>query len=95
MKTKWFNIFTMVSNAKPMKNKKHIVWYADVEKLDFTHPWIRKWWIEQVLIHGTMEDVAELDFEEIRTFLPTLNLSKEVKNLWEDYFSWKNSMSKK
>ena len=70
-----------------MKNKKHIVWYADIERLDFTHPWIRKWWIEQVLIHGTMEDVVELDFEEIRNFLPTLNLPKEIKNLWADYFA--------
>lgn len=69
-----------------MKEKKHIVWYANLDKLDFADPWVRKWWAEQVLIHGRMEEVAELDFGEVEKLLPTLNLPKDVRRLWEDYF---------
>ncbi len=69
-----------------MKEKKHIVWYANLDKLDFSDPWVRKWWVEQVLIHGRMEEVAELDFREVEKLLPTLNLPKDVRGLWEDYF---------
>ena len=68
---------------------KHIVWYADLEKLDFNNPFVKKWWLEQVLIHGTINDVKKLDFNEIQKKLPQLNLPIVVKSLWEDYFASK------
>lgn len=68
------------------KKLKHIVWYADLEKLDFNSPFVKKWWLEQVLNHGTLKDIKELDFSEIQRLLPRLNLSRDVKSLWEDYF---------
>ena len=37
--------------------------------------------------HGRAEDIAELDWEEIKQLLPELNLPKEVRRLWEDYFN--------
>jgi hypothetical protein len=39
-----------------------------------------------VLIHGRAEDVAQLDWEEVRRLLPELDLPTEVRRLWEDYF---------
>ncbi|MEE8162686.1 MAG: hypothetical protein V3T92_01520 [Anaerolineae bacterium] len=42
---------------------KHIVWSVSLEKLDFSKPSIRRWWITAVLREGTAKDIAELDFE--------------------------------
>ena len=50
-------------------------------------PWQRKWYIKQVLINGRAEDIAELDWEEIKALLPELELPKDIKSLWEDYFA--------
>lgn len=68
------------------KKLKHIVWYADLEKLDFNNPFVKKWWMEQVLIHGTINEVKKLDFKEIHKMLPQLNLPTDIKSFWEDYF---------
>jgi hypothetical protein len=48
---------------------------------------LRKWYIKQVLTKGRAEDIAELDWEEIKKLLPELELPKEIKSLWEDYFA--------
>lgn len=69
------------------KKLKHIVWYADLEKLDFNNSFVKKWWIEQVLAHGTINDVKKLDFNVVHKMLPHLNLPAEIKSLWEDYFA--------
>lgn len=69
-----------------MDNTEYIVWYTDINRLNLEDPWIRKWWIQQVLIHGRMEDIKQLDFNDVKRFLPTLNLDYKIKSLWEDYF---------
>jgi hypothetical protein len=69
-----------------MQPKRYIVWSKN--DIDLTDPWQRKWYIQQVLTHGRAEDVAELDWEEIERLLPELNLPKEVRSLWEDYFNY-------
>ena len=68
-----------------MQPKRYIVWSKN--DIDLTDPWQRKWYIQQVLTHGRAEDVAELDWEEIERLLPELNLPKEIRSLWEDYFN--------
>ena len=68
-----------------MKPKRHIVWSKG--ELDLSDPWQRRWYIQQVLTRGRAEDVAELDWEEIRELLPKLELPREVRKLWEDYFA--------
>ena len=50
-------------------------------------PQERRWYIEQVLSHGLAEDIAELDWDEIKTLLPDLNLPEDVLRLWRAYFS--------
>jgi hypothetical protein len=69
-----------------MDNTEYIVWYTDLNRLNLEDPWIRKWWIQQVLIHGRIEDIKQLDFNDVRRFLSTLNLDYKIKSLWEDYF---------
>ena len=69
-----------------MKGIEHIVWYADLDKLDLKDPWLKKWWIQQVLIHGRFENISHLDFNEVKKILPSLRLTKRIKSLWEDYF---------
>jgi len=69
-----------------IKPKRYIVWSTDRE-IDLNDSWTRKWYIKQVLINGRAEDIAELDWEEIKNLLPELELPKEIKSLWEDYFA--------
>ncbi|MBC7098245.1 hypothetical protein H5T52_03880 [Candidatus Bipolaricaulota bacterium] len=63
---------------------RHIVWSK--RELDLSDPWLRRWYIRQVLVHGRAEDVARLDWDEIRRVLPELDLPGEVRRLWEGYF---------
>ncbi len=69
-----------------IKPKRYIVWSTDKE-IDLSNPWQRKWYIKQVLINGRAEDIAELDWEEIKNLLSELDLPKNIKSLWEDYFA--------
>jgi hypothetical protein len=68
-----------------VKPKKYIVWSAD-RPLDLSNPWIKKWFIKQVLTKGRAEDVAQLDWEEVKRLLSELDLPENIKSLWEDYF---------
>lgn len=67
-----------------MQPKRYIVWSEN--NIDFDDPWQRKWYIQQVLTHGWAEDIAELNREEIKKLRSELNLQREVRCLWEDYF---------
>ena len=67
-----------------MKPKRYIVWSTN--EIDLTNPFQRKWYIEQVLQHGKAEDVAELNKDELKELLPTLNLPKDIMGFWQWYF---------
>jgi len=71
-----------------IKPKRYIVWSADKE-IDLSDPWQKKWYIKQVLTYGREEDIAELDWEEVKKSLPELDLPEHIKSLWEDYFASK------
>ena len=66
------------------KVPRHVVW--STREVNLEDPWQRRWYIQQVLIHGRAEDVAALDWEEVRRLLPELRLPSEVRRLWEAYF---------
>jgi hypothetical protein len=76
-----------------MKVERYIVWSK--EKLDLSDPWQRRWFIKQVLLHGRAEDVAALDWEEVRQLLPQLDLPSEVQRLWEGYFAHTSTRTEK
>ncbi|MBM3284299.1 MAG: hypothetical protein FJY81_00325 [Candidatus Aminicenantes bacterium] len=67
-----------------MEPKRYIVW--STRKVDLDDPWQRKWYIRQVLTHGRAEDIAELDWEEVRSVLKEIILPPPVRRLWEGYF---------
>lgn len=67
-----------------MKPKRYIVWSK--REVDLNDPWQRKWYMSQVLTHGRAEDVAELDWEEVKSILKEIILPASVRRLWEDYF---------
>jgi hypothetical protein len=75
--------------AGKIKPKRYIVWSK--REIDLSDPWQRKWYVQQVLTHGLLEDVRELDFDEVRRLLPELSLPDDVRRLWEDYFEDKKA----
>jgi hypothetical protein len=68
-----------------MKPPRHLVWSKS--EIDLNDPFQKEWYIRQVLTHGRAEDVARLDWEEIKRLLPRLNLPREVAQLWELIFA--------
>jgi hypothetical protein len=70
-----------------MKPKRYIVWSTN-KGVDLNDPNQKKWYIEEVLSHGRAEDIAELDWNDIKILLPSLKLPDRVSRLWEDYFAY-------
>ncbi|NPV60462.1 MAG: hypothetical protein HPY75_12500 [Actinobacteria bacterium] len=67
-----------------MRPKRYIVWSTD--EVDLQDPFQRKWYLKQVLSHGRAEDIAALDWDEIETLLPQLDLPRDIVDLWKGYF---------
>ena len=67
-----------------MQPKRYIVWSKNEINLDDPFQW--KWYVKQVLTYGKAEDVASLDWEEIKRMLPDLDLPPYIQRLWNDYF---------
>lgn len=70
-----------------VRPKRYIVWSTDKE-IDLNDPWQKKWYIGEVLCNGRAEDIAELDWIEVKRLLPELNLPQRVRKLWEGYFKY-------
>jgi hypothetical protein len=68
----------------------YIVWSTD--KVDLHDPFQRRWWLQQVLIHGRAEDIQQLDFAEISRELDHLSLPEDIRRLWVSYFKAKNTL---
>ena len=68
-----------------VRPKRHIVWSTN--EFDPASPFQRRWYVQQALIHGRAEDIASLDWAEVKELLPKLQLPVDVRRLWEDYFA--------
>ncbi|MCP4147857.1 MAG: hypothetical protein GY757_08910 [bacterium] len=68
-----------------MQPKRYIVWSKNDIDLDDPHQ--KKWYIRQVLTNGRAEDVAAIDWDEVKHYLPELNLPVNIRRLWESYFN--------
>ena len=68
-----------------VKPKRYIVW--SLKEIDLNNPNLRKWYLQQVLVHGREEDIKELDFDEVKKLLSELNLPPEIRSLWNEIFS--------
>jgi hypothetical protein len=62
---------------------RHLVWSTDT--LDTKDPFQRRWYVQQVLLHGRAEDVRALDLEEVARLLPELILPPHIERLWRSF----------
>ena len=62
----------------------YIVWSTD--QIDLSDPFQRRWYIQQVLTHGRMEDIRTLDVDEIAAVLDEIILPEDVRSLWQRFF---------
>lgn len=63
-----------------IKPPRHLVWSTD--EIDLDDPFQRRWFIQQVLTHGTAQDVRQLDLDEVAREINHLHLPPDVENLW-------------
>jgi len=59
---------------------RHLVWSTD--RVDMDDPFQRRWYLRQILTHGTDEDIRSLDWIEVAQEIDSLNLSAEIERLW-------------
>lgn len=76
-----------MQNKEKTKIKRYIVWSKN--KIDLSDSFQKRWYLKQVLTYGRTEDIALLDWKEIKSLLPKMELSQDVKELWEDYLNAK------
>jgi hypothetical protein len=62
---------------------RHIVWSTD--SVDLDHPFQRRWYIRQVLLHGQAEDLRTIDLDEVAGLLDELNLPPHLHRLWKAF----------
>ena len=53
-----------MQNKKASKIKRYIVWSKN--KIDLSDPFQKRWYLKQVLTYGRAEDIALLDWKEIK-----------------------------
>jgi hypothetical protein len=68
-----------------MHPKKYVVWSKG--EIDLHDSFQKKLYYRQVLINGRAEDVAAIDWEEIKKYLSGLNLPVYINRVWESYFN--------
>ena len=72
---------------------KHIVWSTD--KIDLSDSFQRRWYIQQVLVHGRAEDITELlrttNLDEIASILDEPSIPEDVRSLWRLFLEKNNA----
>lgn len=66
-----------------IKPPRHLVWSTDEVNLD--HPFQRRWYLTQVLTHGTAEDIRQLDLDDVAREIDNLHLPEAIESLWRTY----------
>lgn len=81
------NVFVSLPKEKSTMTypKRYIVWSTN--HLDLNDPFQKLWYLRQVLTKGRAADVAELNWDELKSLLPRLDLPPNIRLLWEDYFA--------
>jgi hypothetical protein len=67
----------------PLQPPKYIVWSTD--HVDLSDPFQRRWYIQQVLSHGRVEDIRALKLDEIFAVLDEIILPEDVRSLWQHF----------
>ena len=61
----------------------YIVWSTD--QIDLSDPFQHRWYIQQVLTHGRIEDIHCLNLDEIVAVLDDIILPDDVRALWQRF----------
>jgi hypothetical protein len=61
------------------------------DQIDLSDPFQRRWYIQQVLTHGRMEDVRALDLDEIESVLDELIMPEDVRSLWQHFLEFRHA----
>lgn len=67
----------------------YIVWSTD--QIDLSDPFQRRWYIQQVLTHGRMEDICTLNLDEIAAVLNEITLPEDVRSLWQRFLETRHA----
>ena len=67
----------------------YIVWSTD--QVDLSDPFQRRWYIQQVLTHGRLEDIRTLNLDEIATALDEMILPEDVRSLWQRFLETRHA----
>ncbi len=66
-----------------IKPPRHLVWSTD--EIDLDDPFQRRWYLQQVLTHGTAEDIRSLDLDEVAREIDHLHLPEDIESLWRRF----------
>lgn len=67
---------------------RHLAW--SVAEIDITDPFQRRWLLQQVLTHGTNEDIRRLDVNEVAQQIDELDLPADIERLWRAFLHSRN-----
>ena len=70
----------------------YIVWSTD--QVDLSDPFQRRWYIQQVLTHGRIEDIRTLNLDEVATALDEIILPEDVRSLWQCFLERRDAQGK-
>ncbi len=75
-------------HMKALIPPRHIVW--STSGLDLSDPFQKRWLLQQILTHGTADDIHQLDLEEVERELDHLTLPADIEQLWRSFFEYRN-----
>lgn len=55
--------------------------------MDLDDPFQRRWFLQQVLTHGTAEDIRQLDLDKVAQEIDHLHLPADIERLWRTYLN--------
>ena len=64
------------------KKRKTIFWDYDIEKIDFSKPAAKIWYLTRKLQFGDFSDIKK---NELKKFLPKLNINPSLKELLRNF----------
>jgi hypothetical protein len=67
----------------------YIVWSTD--HVDLSDPFQRRWYIQQVLTHGRLEDIHTLNLDEVAAALDEMILPEDVRSLWQRFLETRHA----
>lgn len=77
-----------------MKINREYIWDYPLSELDLESEDFKKWYIARVLVKGTVQDLKDVGFDTIYTYLPELTIPYQIREFWEWFFNLPQSKEK-